>query len=39
MKSAAGSRRSSLGGWANPHADAAAQVGHLLDETSPPSST
>ena len=21
-----------LGGWANPHADAAAQVGHLLDE-------
>jgi 5,10-methylenetetrahydrofolate reductase len=22
----------SLGGWANPHADAAAQVGHLLDE-------
>lgn len=22
----------SLGGWANPHADAAGQVGHLLDE-------
>jgi 5,10-methylenetetrahydrofolate reductase len=23
----------SLGGWANPHADAAAQVGHLLDDS------